>query len=264
MSTQSNPELPTGKIHTQVAAIMSDVSHIGKDQTNNAQHFKFRGIEDVMNALHDLFKIHSVVIYTEIVNHEMKEFTTSKGGVGYHHLSRVNFHLTADDGSVATIASLGEAMDYGDKGATKTLSIALKYALLNLFLIPTKETSAEDADRTSHQVVKAPKPTPAAVAEAKAKASAEAHWFELKWPFGKPEKYAGGELATVAAAGDVESLEKMKGYFVKLASEETPHLTGYILKIDNAITEAKSVEGKAQGGGYQRPDPNTGEADPEF
>ena len=38
-------------IHTSISKIMSEIGAIGKDQTNKQQGFKYRGIDDVMNAL---------------------------------------------------------------------------------------------------------------------------------------------------------------------------------------------------------------------
>ena len=42
-------------------------------------------------------------------------------------------------------------MDSGDKGMNKAMSIALKYALFQLFTIPTKED--KDPDATSYEIV---------------------------------------------------------------------------------------------------------------
>lgn len=39
-------------IHQAIAGVMKDVGAVGKDRSNQQQGFKFRGIDDVMNALH--------------------------------------------------------------------------------------------------------------------------------------------------------------------------------------------------------------------
>ena len=245
----------TSMIHESLAAIMRDVQHIGKDRKNAQQNFKFRGIEDVMNSLHEVFKKHEVVIFTEILTHEVTEFKKANGsGNGYHHLSRVAFHLTAKDGSRDTITSLGEAMDYGDKGATKTLSIALKYALLIMFLIPTAETAAQDPDATTHDVAppestapKTPAPkakpalsTQAEKAEAYAVANADLKWFEITNPLSALKQWPKSPLSDIVADGDVESISKIKEFFGKSVSDKTPALVGLIKKLDMALTEAKA------------------------
>jgi hypothetical protein len=207
-----------------------------KGQTNKFGGYKYRSCEDILEALKPLLFKHECVV---TISDEIVEvggrvyvkatviFTDCKGG---------REHVVS---AFAREAESKKGMDDAQVTGSAS-SYARKYALNGMFAIDdTKD--ADTRDNSGPKAVKSPaKPTPAEAAEAKAKASEDTQWFELKWPFGKPEKYAGCELATVAAAGDVKSLETMKGYFVKLASEETPYLTGYILKIDKAITEAKS------------------------
>ena len=49
------------------------------------------------------------------------------------------------DGSYVETTNVGEAADSGDKGMNKAMSIALKYSLLQMFLIPTEEQKDPDA-----------------------------------------------------------------------------------------------------------------------
>jgi len=160
----------------------------------------------------------------------------------------------AEDGSEVAMTSIGEAMDYGDKGASKTLSIALKYALVNMFLIPTEEMAKDDPDATTHEVAKSPasKPTtphpatipktPAQKAEAWAAKRADQKWFEIVNPLATPAKWKGKPLSDIAADGDVVSLEGIKAFFSKSQSATTPALIELIKKLEMAITEAKSNE----------------------
>lgn len=53
--------------------------------------------------------------------------------------------MTTDGSSVETV-NVGEAMDSADKGMNKAMSIALKYSLLQMFLIPTEEPKDPDRD----------------------------------------------------------------------------------------------------------------------
>ena len=43
--------MENGQIYAAISAAMADISAIGKDKYNQQQGFKFRGIDDVMNAL---------------------------------------------------------------------------------------------------------------------------------------------------------------------------------------------------------------------
>ena len=55
------------------------------------------------------------------------------------------------DGSQLTADGWGEAADSGDKGYNKCKSIALKYVLMQTFLVPLKDIADPDAD-TPEQV----------------------------------------------------------------------------------------------------------------
>lgn len=135
------------QIYKALTGIIGEVNAIGKNSKNQQQGFMFRGIDDVMNELHDLFGMYKVVIVPEVVDYNVSEKTTAKGTIMYVTRSTIKFHFVAEDGSEVVTTNVGEAMDSADKGMNKTMSCALKYALMQMFLIPTKET--EDADRVT-------------------------------------------------------------------------------------------------------------------
>jgi hypothetical protein len=146
-------------IYKKMAAILKECEAISKNRTNNHQGFKFRGIDDAMNTLHDTFANNGVFLVHEVLDHSVTERTTKNGGVSFHHLVKVKFHFCADDGSTASATSMGEAADTGDKGAGKAMAYALKVCLLQTFLIPTEEDKDPDAYCHTFQQ---PPPKPAA------------------------------------------------------------------------------------------------------
>ena len=129
-----------------MVAIMRDVDAIKKSKKNQQQGFMFRGIDDMMNSLHDLFAKHGVFIIPEVKGFDVKEKPTKNGGVNYVTHTTIIFKFVAEDGSFVEITNVGEAMDSGDKGMNKTMSIALKYALMQAFLIPTEDIDDPDAE----------------------------------------------------------------------------------------------------------------------
>lgn len=148
------------KIFASMTKIMAEVKAIGKNQRNQQQGFMFRGIDDVMNELHDLFGKYGVFILPEVVDYNVSEKTTAKGTIMYVTRSTIKFHFVAEDGSEVVTTNVGEAMDSADKGMNKTMSCALKYALMQIFLIPTKDI--EDADRmTPEETIQPKKDVPA-------------------------------------------------------------------------------------------------------
>src|SRR5690606_30131319 len=70
---------------------------------------------------------------------EREERQTQKGGALIYSVIDVKFTFYAEDGSSVSSIIKGEAMDSGDKATNKAISTALKYALMQMFLIPTEE-----------------------------------------------------------------------------------------------------------------------------
>jgi hypothetical protein len=66
--------------------------------------------------------------------------------------------VSADDGSIHVVRTMGEAMDSSDKATNKAMSAAYKYAALMTFAIPTEGDN--DADAHTPQVVAQDQPQP--------------------------------------------------------------------------------------------------------
>jgi len=146
------------QIHQALTAINKEVEAIKKDQTNTQQGFKYRGIDQVMNDLHSLFAKHEVLITSDVLNSFREERTNKNGTCLIWTIIDYKFTFTANDGSTISSTARGEAMDSGDKGSNKCISVALKYVLFNMFLIPTEEM--KDPDAESHDVAPKAKPAP--------------------------------------------------------------------------------------------------------
>ena len=140
-------------IYESIANVMKKVKAIDKTRKNQQQNFMFRGIDDVMNELHQLFAEEGVFILPKVQCFDVSEKITekidpytkqSKKSILYYTRATINFHFTAKDGSEVVTTNVGEAMDSGDKGMNKAMSIALKYALMQMLLIPTAEDNDPD------------------------------------------------------------------------------------------------------------------------
>ena len=142
-------EMKAGLIYKQIAKVMADVGPIAKEQTNVQQGFKFRGVDDIYNALHSVLATHGVFTVPKILGRTRSEVVNSKGTKGQHVITNFSFRFYAEDGSFVDAETDGEAIDWGgDKASNKAASIAHKYALLQVFCIPTKEE--KDPDEHSH------------------------------------------------------------------------------------------------------------------
>lgn len=142
------------KVYAAISAVAKEMAATGisKDRTNTQQNFKFRGIDQVYNALAPALVNHGLLILPRITERTVTERVTQKGGVLFYVVVKAEFDfVSTEDGSIHTVVTYGEAMDSGDKATNKAMSIAYKYAAFQAFCIPTEET-AIDADAEVHYV----------------------------------------------------------------------------------------------------------------
>lgn len=124
---------------------------IAKLQENTQQGYKFRGIDDIQNALAPLLAEIELCILPEVISREVAERTTKTGGAIFTATVHVEYtFVSAKDGSKHTVSVYGEAMDTGDKATNKAMSAAYKYMAIQTFCIPTEGDN--DADATTHDV----------------------------------------------------------------------------------------------------------------
>lgn len=133
-------------IYQSITKIMEEVPSIGKTQKNKTQGFMYRGIDDVMNALQPLLAKNKVFIVPEILEQTREERTSSKGGNLIYSICKIKYKFYAEDGSSVEAITIGEGMDSGDKATNKAMAIAMKYALFQVFCIPTDEMKDPDSE----------------------------------------------------------------------------------------------------------------------
>lgn len=142
------------QIHEAICAAMARTKAIGKDKKNQQQGFKYRGVDDVMNALQPVFAEMLIFCTPKVIDVQREERTTKNGGAMTYTVVTVEYTFYAVDGSSVSCIVCGEGMDSADKSTSKAMSIAFKYACFQLLCIPTEDT-APDPDAEYHE--KAPK-----------------------------------------------------------------------------------------------------------
>lgn len=145
-----------GAIYGALLAIASEMPSIAKEGKNAAQGYSFRGVDQVFNSLQPIFAKHGVIITAEILDLRRDERPSKSGGVMAFVTVRVRYNFVAKDGSSISTESAGEGCDTSDKATPKALSISLKYALLETFLVPTADS--KDPENDSHELAPMPKP----------------------------------------------------------------------------------------------------------
>lgn len=136
-------------IYKKIPLIMGEVGAIEKTRRGDGINYKFRGIDDIYSALQPLLSKHGVFFAPNVIAKDRSERQTKSGSTLTFTLLTVEFTFYADDGSQFKLVTVGEAMDTSDKSSNKAMSAALKYAMLQLFCIPTEEE--KDTEYRHHE-----------------------------------------------------------------------------------------------------------------
>jgi hypothetical protein len=150
------------QIYELIPQIMSEVGSIEKGKKNAQQGYKFRGIDDVFSAFQPLLAKHKVFYIPEVLASTTTDRESKAGNLMVYTNLQVAYTFYASDGSHVRAVVVGEASDSADKSSNKAMSAALKYALLQIFCVPTE--SMDDADAHTPELarkqVAAVKPVP--------------------------------------------------------------------------------------------------------
>jgi hypothetical protein len=145
-------------VYRAIANVILGLSKVGiaKDSKNTQQGYAFRGIDAIYGAVAPFLAAEKLCILPRVLSREVVERQTAKGSAIFYVTVKVEFDfVSADDGSLHTVSTYGEAMDTADKATNKAMSAAYKYACLQAFCIPTDGDN--DADAITHEVASAKK-----------------------------------------------------------------------------------------------------------
>ena len=251
MTDQSQP-VQNARIFAAILEVKNALARegVGKNQTNSQQQYKFRGIDDIMNAMAAPLVNAGIIVVPRVISRTQDIFITeSKKRVTSVVLDVEFIFVAAKDGSQITARIQSEASDYADKATNKAISFAMKYALISVFNIPVVgaddgdfESPGNDADERA-PVAHKPQPVAAAPQKAPAKAKPKGKTADTAIKEGT-EKAANAIIAILErlnpdVANKVDALIR-KAYNVA-AVEDIP--TG---KVDEAVERIKSYLKKAQ------------------
>jgi hypothetical protein len=152
-------------IFKKLSAVMKEIGAVEKNQENTAQKYRFRGIDQFMNALYPALVNNGVFIVPSLIaeTHDFKQVVRANGrdGMDKHVHVQMRYTFYAEDGSSLDVGPIpGEGIDSGDKATNKALSAALKYALIQTFSIPTEDNVDADEESPELAPVKAHQSTP--------------------------------------------------------------------------------------------------------
>lgn len=129
--------------------VMQDVTYVPKSGTyegGSSGNYKFRRFDDVAKELGEAFRRHGVFLRPEVTSGEHERFETVKeyrnGGKSVQvwterRLVVAYTFVSLADGSEQTIQVEGEGRDLSDKATAKAMTMALKTALTQAFMLPS-------------------------------------------------------------------------------------------------------------------------------
>lgn len=152
-TTRKTTQAPTAPEPAEVPAVfeawsnvMNEAQSLAKAQRNTeGGNYMYRGIDDVMNLVGPLLRKHRVAVVPDVVSASYRDVQTSRGKPAREVTVRVQFTIYGPAGDTIVGSAPGEAMDNGDKGTAKAMSVAYRVFLLQSLTLPTNDRDP-DAD----------------------------------------------------------------------------------------------------------------------
>lgn len=135
-------------VHQAMQAVMQDVTSLGKNQENDHQGFKFRGIDDVMQIFGPSMRAHGLRCIPVDIDAKQGEKQTRNSVAKTIDLV-VTYRWYGPDGSHFDSKVAAESFDSGDKATAKAMSVALRTLFLQAFCLPTNEP---DPDSYTYEI----------------------------------------------------------------------------------------------------------------
>lgn len=151
------------QIFTLMPRLMDEIGPIAKDRKNAGLNYRFRGVDDVLNAMHPAMV--KLGISTEVKCHSLQSETTvedtgAKKRLVFRVLLLMDVAFIATDGSRITHTAAGEGIDFAsDKASNKAMSAAFKYACFLGLCIPVDDGTLADSDSTTRKIESPSTPT---------------------------------------------------------------------------------------------------------
>jgi ERF superfamily len=154
-------------LRQKLAVVRRRISYVQKRGRNERKNYNYVTAADIAGAVGDILAELGVIVAPrlESISHEPSHM----GRSGAEHVARVVMAYTFMDVDTAeeiTVKVAGEGLDAGDKAPYKAMTGALKYALLQSFLLAT----GDDPENESAQPQYARSPQLRAITEQEAKA----------------------------------------------------------------------------------------------
>jgi ERF superfamily len=149
MAGADGPEQFPLSVWEAIAEVTRRVGGIAKtrETTGGGERFKFRGIDDVLAALHPILgDVGLVILPGRVIREEFTTRQTKSGGTLNVARLLVRYRFIGPDGTTTSGEAWGESGDSGDKATQKAHSQSYKSLTLQTFSIPTEQSVDDEPD----------------------------------------------------------------------------------------------------------------------
>lgn len=146
--TTTGPDPRPAGVVAALLAVMDEVREVRKGDRNSQQGYQFRGVDAVVNAVGPALRRHGVLVMPLTERADWRDVATSTGKASRECTVTVRYRFYGPAGDHLDAVVPGEAMDFGDKGSPKAMSVAFRTALLQGLALPT---DAPDPDSVSYE-----------------------------------------------------------------------------------------------------------------
>lgn len=133
------------KINEALVAIMEDVGAVDKGGNNRAQGFRFRGVDQVVNAVSPYLRKYGVTVRPIASEVEYTERTNKNGTAMVDARARVTYRWTGPEDDFFDTMVCSEGRDSADKSTAKAMSVAFRTCLLQTLALPTDEPDPDES-----------------------------------------------------------------------------------------------------------------------
>lgn len=130
-------------VHLAWLKVRAEIKSIAKDREFQGQNWKFRGIEDALNAFGPVTLRHGVNVFPHRVESSFRDARTSTGKPTRECTVKTTYRIYGPRGDYIETEAVGESLDSGDRGSSKAQSVALRELLFGAGLMPTGDPTAD-------------------------------------------------------------------------------------------------------------------------
>tara|TARA_R100000734_G_C3290623_1_gene82486 strand:+ start:112 stop:774 length:663 start_codon:yes stop_codon:yes gene_type:complete len=141
MEQQHTQSQSIGKLVQALSSSIAEIGAVQKTGKNNFHKYSYASAEDISRAVQPAFAKHGLVL----VLRKICKSTRTTEGKNQHVEIELQYRLAHISGEWMDLEIPSEGIDNGDKATFKALTGALKYALVQLCLIPTGDDVEKDS-----------------------------------------------------------------------------------------------------------------------